>query len=69
MVVFLMSEMAAYITGIDMRVDGGIHHGSGNFLFKTATTKRGDKQLQPAFDGFHRDEKADLLQPGRLQEE
>jgi len=55
-VVFLMSEMAAFITGIDLRVDGGIHHGRGGFLFKA---KAGSSP--PAFNGFHRDETAELL--------
>jgi len=55
-VVFLMSEMAAFITGIDLRVDGGIHHGRGGFLFKA---KAGSSL--PAFNGFHRDETAELL--------
>ena len=51
-----MSEMAAFITGIDLRVDGGIHHGRGGFLFKA---KAGSSP--PAFNGFHRDETAELL--------
>jgi len=55
-VVFLMSEMAAFITGIDFRVDGGIHHGRGGFLFKAK-----DGSSPPAFNGFHRDETAELL--------
>jgi citronellol/citronellal dehydrogenase len=55
-VVFLMSEMAAFITGIDLRVDGGIHHGRGGFLFKAK-----DGSNPPAFNGFHRDETAELL--------
>jgi citronellol/citronellal dehydrogenase len=58
-VVFLMSEMAAYITGIDMRVDGGIHHGSSSFLFDNPHTNK--KNLPKAFNGFHREEKAELL--------
>ena len=55
-VVFLMSEMAAYITGIELRVDGGMHHGGSSFLFKSD-----EKRLLPPFNGFHRDETADLL--------
>ena len=55
-VVFLMSEMAAYITGIELRVDGGMHHGSGGFLFKPEAA-RNIRQ----FDGFHRDQRAALL--------
>ncbi len=63
-VVFLMSRMAAYITGIDLRVDGGIHNGSGGFLFNAAELNRDGKHLQPAFEGFHREEKAELLNRG-----
>ncbi len=55
-VVFLMSPMAAYITGIEMRVDGGMHHGRGSFLFKP-----GAVSLPPAFEGFHREETARLV--------
>ena len=55
-VVFLMSDMAAYITGIDMRVDGGIHHGASSFLFKPAESV----EHQP-YNGFHRSETAILL--------
>jgi citronellol/citronellal dehydrogenase len=55
-VVFLMSEMAAYITGIELRVDGGMHHGSGGFLFRPDTARN-----QRIYNGFHRDERAALL--------
>ncbi len=55
-VVFLMSEMAAYITGIDLRVDGGIHHGGGSFLYKS-DAGTGHRE----FNGFHRDERAAFL--------
>jgi len=55
-VVFLMSEMAAYITGIELRVDGGMHHGSGGFLFRP-----GPARNVRIFNGFHRDERAALL--------
>jgi citronellol/citronellal dehydrogenase len=55
-VVFLMSELASYITGIELRVDGGIHHGSGNFLFSA-----GQPRNVQVFNGFHRDERAALL--------
>ena len=51
MVVFLMSPMAAYITGADFRVDGGIHNGAGSFLFQP-----GEARNTEAFKGFHRDE-------------
>jgi citronellol/citronellal dehydrogenase len=55
-VVFLMSEMASYITGIELRVDGGMHHGSGGFLFQTKPVRHAQ-----IYDGFHRDERAALL--------
>ena len=56
MVVFLMSEMAAYITGAEFRVDGGFHNGAGGFLFKAPAPLR-----SAVFNGFHRDEPAKLL--------
>ena len=55
-VVFLMSEMAAYITGIELRVDGGMHHGRESFLYKSR-----NRVIHEPFNGFHRDEKASLL--------
>ncbi len=55
-VVFLMSDMAAYITGIELRVDGGIHNGASSFLFKPPAARNGR-----TFNGFHRDERAKLL--------
>lgn len=59
-VVFLMSEMAAYITGTEIRVDGGIHHGKGSFLFRSDS----NKVIEP-FKGFHREETAELLGESR----
>jgi len=56
MVVFLMSEMAAYVTGAEFRVDGGFHNGSGGFLFRPPEPLR--KQV---YNGFHRDEPPRLL--------
>jgi citronellol/citronellal dehydrogenase len=56
MVVFLMSEMAAYITGADFRVDGGIHNGAGSFVFVPGAPRN-----IKAFDGFHRDERPKML--------
>ena len=56
MVVFLLSEMAAYITGADFRVDGGIHNGAGSFLFQP-----GEMQNGQTFNGFHRDEPPEIL--------
>ena len=57
MVTFLMSEMAAYITGADFRVDGGIHNGASSFVFKP-----GRPRNIRTFQGFHREERAQLLQ-------
>lgn len=56
MTVFLMSEMAAYITGADFRVDGGIHNGAGSFVFQP-----GEPRNINTYNGFHRDERARLL--------
>lgn len=56
MVVFLLSEMAAYVTGADFRVDGGIHNGAGSFLFQP-----GDMRNSQTFNGFHRDEPPGIL--------
>ena len=57
MVVFLMSPMAAYTTGADFRVDGGIHNGASSFVFQPPVARN-----QHAFNGFHRDEPPKLLQ-------
>lgn len=57
-VVFLMSEMAAYITGIDLRVDGGMHNGSGGFLLKNENSTI---RNQKVYNGFHRDIPSRLL--------
>ena len=57
MVVFLLSDMAAYVTGADFRVDGGIHNGASSFLFAPEPARNGQ-----TFDGFHRDEAPKLLQ-------
>ncbi|MGD8417855.1 MAG: SDR family oxidoreductase [Pseudomonadales bacterium] len=55
--VFLLSEMAAYVTGADFRVDGGIHNGASSFLFQP-----GEARNVRVFDGFHRDEPPALLE-------
>jgi citronellol/citronellal dehydrogenase len=62
-VVFLMSDMAAYITGIEMRVDGGIHNGASSFLFKGLQVRNAK-----IWNGFHRDERAALLGDGDADE-
>ncbi len=56
MVVFLLSEMAAYITGADFRVDGGIHNGAGSFLFQPGEMRNSER-----YNGFHRDEPPGIL--------
>jgi len=55
-VTFLLSPMAAYITGIEILVDGGMQLGSSGFLFQPTT----GASATP-FNGFHRDKKAKLL--------
>ena len=50
------SDMAAYITGADFRVDGGIHNGAGSFVFQP-----GEPRNIKTYNGFHRDERARLL--------
>jgi citronellol/citronellal dehydrogenase len=56
MVVFLLSDMAAYVTGADFRVDGGIHNGAGSFVFQPGAARN-----NAPFNGFHRDEPPKLL--------
>jgi citronellol/citronellal dehydrogenase len=56
MTVFLMSPMAAYVTGADFRVDGGIHNGASSFVFQPHAPRN-----IPVFNGFHRDEPPKLL--------
>ncbi|MCP5041176.1 MAG: SDR family oxidoreductase [bacterium] len=55
-VVFLLSDMAAYITGAEIFVDGGIRNGTSSFIFDPPTARNGRK-----WDAFHRSESADLL--------
>ena len=57
-VVFLMSDMAAYITGIELRADGGMHHGNGGFLFRPQSARN-----TRVFNGFHLDEPPTLDAP------
>ncbi len=55
-VVFLLSDMAAYITGVELLVDGGFHVGTRSFVFEP-----GEPRNQQIFDGFHREERARIL--------
>jgi hypothetical protein len=54
--VFLLSDMAAYVTGIELRVDGGAHVGARSFLYQPPPPRN-----QQVFDGFHREERARIL--------
>ena len=55
-VVFLMSEMAAFITGTEIIVDGGMQFGRGSFVFRPE-----HNSVNAPYNGFHRDEKAKIL--------
>jgi citronellol/citronellal dehydrogenase len=57
-VVFLLSDMAAYITGVELRVDGGFHNGASSFLFKPEPARN-----VQTFRGFHLEERARILDP------
>jgi citronellol/citronellal dehydrogenase len=61
-VVFLLSDMAAYVTGAEFRADGGIRNGAGSFLFRP-----GEPRNTLSFNGFHRDQAAQLLKRGEPQ--
>ena len=53
--VFLLSPLAAYITGATLRVDGGLHNNVGGF----GTFPTGDPS--PEWDAFHRSQRPDIL--------
>lgn len=55
-VVFLLSDMAAYISGAELCVDGGLGAGAGSLLFQPPEPRNAQ-----VFDGFHRERLPNLL--------
>jgi citronellol/citronellal dehydrogenase len=55
-VVFLLSDMAAYVTGAELHVDGGLRAAPAAALFEPPESRN-----QQIFDGFHREERARFL--------
>jgi citronellol/citronellal dehydrogenase len=55
-VVFLLSDMAAYVTAAEIPVDGGLHAGARSVLFEPPRPRN-----MQIFDGFHRETRARIL--------
>jgi citronellol/citronellal dehydrogenase len=55
-VVFLLSPMAAYVSGATLRVDGGLHNAIGGFYSVP------DHERSPRWDGFHLPEPPAVLE-------
>lgn len=59
-VVFLLSEMAAYVTGAELFVDGGMRNASTTFLFRAPAARN-----TRIWNAFHRSERARLMSETR----